>query len=135
MACKELDVNPAATLDVVGLALESDKRGVVGESSTCNKVRLDFLTLLTTIRKFALLEEMTRSQTIHAENVHFQHRNHLVMWWRLERLQAYSGCLSILQRALISMALAAKDATGLLNAGFFLTSDQKQMSQKLQHKD
>ena len=84
MACKELDVNPAPTLDVVGLALESDKRGVVGESSTCNKVQLDFLTLLTTIRKFALLEEMTRSQTIHAENVHFQHKNHLVMWWRFE---------------------------------------------------
>ena len=41
----------------------------------------------------------------------------------LNRVQTYSGCLSVLQRTQLvvgSAALAAKDATGLLDGGFFV---------------
>ena len=38
------------------------------------------LTLPATMKRFALLDEMSRSQTIDTETIHFQRGHHLVMW-------------------------------------------------------
>ena len=81
------------------------------------------LALSATMKRLTLLDKMARPQAVHAETICLHTWVDIILSCGRDFncMQAYSGCLSVLQRTQLvveSAVLAVKDATGLLDGGF-----------------